>query len=182
MFTTFIQIAPRCHLAAKKTIINNQTDKFREYISKLNRNRENQNKTAIFAEGHTYLSYSEAEECLGISRRTIRVRVQANKYYFATEEQIKVEKERRSRECTGPVRQKVVSTRTGLPKEVTIDGVTYPSYSEAAKAYNISPQAMSKRIKKDQKGDLFANNDADDKDANDKDANDKDANDKDATD
>lgn len=150
--------APRCHLAARETIIRNQTPEYRQYISQLNTGRENENRLAVVAEGHTYLSYAEAEQCLGITRRSIRQRVLTGLYSLATEEQINVEKERRTRVGNSPIHAtlQVVRARSGKGKVVIVNGVRYSSISEAARAYNISTQAMLKRINNNRPGHFYA--------------------------
>lgn len=152
--------APRCHLAAKETILRNQTPEYREFISELNKGRPNENKTPLVAEGQIFLSYMEAASLLKISRRSVRLRVRNGRYSLATEQQVLQEKERRLREGFKTTDVKQASrSRSGESKPVIVHGKRYSSISEAAEAYSISPQAMSKRLQKNTPGHFYADSD-----------------------
>jgi len=67
LYNTFDNITPRspsCPLSLRDTIIQNQSETFRNSISNLNRGRVNLNRRAVIAENKTYLSIDEAAQCL----------------------------------------------------------------------------------------------------------------------
>jgi hypothetical protein len=99
LYDTLRLQAPNCPLSLKNTIQKNQTPEYRQYISRLNTGRISSSRQPVFAQNLTFLSFSEAEEVLKISRRTIRENIKTSKpgYRFATPEEVTVELMRRKK-------------------------------------------------------------------------------------
>jgi hypothetical protein len=88
---------PSCLLSAKELILKNQTPEYREFIRVLNTGRSNPNKTGVFAEGHIFLSITEAANYFGVTRTAIRNKMASKnrRYSTTTPEQIQNEIQRR---------------------------------------------------------------------------------------
>nr|AFU83029.1 putative GIY-YIG endonuclease [Chloromonas augustae] len=155
-------IAPRCDLNNKNTIINNQSEAYKKFMSALNTGRVNPNRTGVKLGDLTFFSIAEAAEFFDCSRRVIRVKI--NKLNTvnrrATPEEIALETERRKAlNIEKPVNTQPITKRTSGKKEpVLIYGIEYDSLSAAARALNISVQAINKKIKNKSPGCKKLNN------------------------
>lgn len=91
---------------------------------------------------------------------SIKQRVIAGVYLWASEQEINAEIQKRAQEKRGPIQptQPVKRSRSGLKRAVIVKGVRYSSLTEAAKANNISVQAMAKRIKNQMPEHYYADN------------------------
>jgi hypothetical protein len=144
---------PHCKLSAKNWIIYAQSPEYRAFISALNTGRANVNRQAVCALGNVYLSLSEAERCLRISRRIIQQRVDSGQFSRATAQQVILEHERRRAMQDGPtVVTQQLATRPGVQRPVRIEGVVYPSVSAAAAARNVTPQAILRALRTNRVG------------------------------
>nr|AOY36012.1 putative GIY-YIG endonuclease [Hariotina sp. MMOGRB0030F] len=155
---------PSCLLSSKESCLQNQTQEFRNFISQLNTGRPNANRIAVVINNQVFLSISEAAAYLNISTKTIRLRIQSNVENFSYASPEQVNEEILARERAGivklePPQNFSVQKRTsGLSKKVKIHGKVYESISEAAKALNLSPQAISKSLKKGRPGYNYLDN------------------------
>lgn len=155
------RLYPYCLLSAKESILKNQTEEFRDFIRRLNTGRPNLNKTGVFAEGKVFLSMSEASNYFGVERKVIRNKIQSSNpnYLKATPQQIEAEIQRRQnlgiQTIERPFGKPVQKKHSGFPKPVQIDGKFFPSISKAAQARGVSPQAISKALKKGRPGFFF---------------------------
>lgn len=108
--------------------------------------------------GNTYLSLTEAANSFNYSNNvSIRNGLRTGKFVLATSEQVDTEKLRRAQGDGEPV--KVIRSaplQTGVSRAIIINGVRYASMSEAGKVFNVSPQAISKSLKKNREGYSYA--------------------------
>ena len=146
--------APSCPLAARDTILYNKSQEFRDYISRLNTGRISEYRKPVVAEGNVYFSVAEAAEFLNVTRRVIRSKLATGAYSLANSDQVESEKTRRENSETGAsgIRVDKPKRTSGFPVKVEIDGVVYDSESEAARAKSVSPQAISRSLRKGRKG------------------------------
>ena len=147
---------PSCPLALKETIIRNQTPEYRDYIRQLNTGIPNLNRKGVVCENDTYLSVVEAAGAYTCTPRVIRQKVNGSNpnFRWATEEEIRIETERREDEnIVKPLAKQTPAKRSsGQSKRVQIDGVKYESVSKAAAARGVSMQAISKSLQKKRDG------------------------------
>lgn len=149
-------LAPASSLAEYQANLKHKTPEYRQKMSELNTGRANLNRKGIWIDGQVFLSYLEAEEnqqqkgSKAVTRKTLRAYVEDplnSSFREATLEEITQEQERR--EAGGVIPTWVISSkkRSGLAKKVWVKGTVYDSVSAAARAEQISAQAMDKRLK-----------------------------------
>lgn len=152
---------PSCLLTSRDRCLENQSEEYRAYISRLNTGRPNPNRTAVVADGKTFLSITEAADYYKVSRRVIREKLKnsSSGYVKATPEQVKYEEERREQEgitqLEPPVQPSYSKKSSGLPKRIQINGQIYDSISAAARALNVSVQSISKSLQKGRSGYVY---------------------------
>ena len=161
-----IDLAPCCSIAEYKANLKHQTPEFRQKISEANKGRANSNRQAIWINGDVFLSYTEAEQnshSKKITRATIRKHVNDPKnssYRKATSEEIMQEEKRRTSGPSGaspPTLFFEPKKRSGVSQKIWVNGTTYNSMSDAAKAEQISPQAISGKLKRGTSGYYYLN-------------------------
>jgi hypothetical protein len=151
-FDWFTTRAASCPLAARETILFNQSAEYRDYISHLNRGRINEYRKPIYAEGNIYLSVVEASESLNMTRAAVRKHLKSNTYQEATLKEVTAEKERRESSQSAPIGVNIKKRSTGIQTKVLFRNKIYDSMSEAARDCNITPSAVSAAIKRRQTG------------------------------
>lgn len=152
---------PSCLLSSREICLRNQTQEFRDYISQLNTGRPNLNRTSLVADGLVFLSIAEAANYYKVSRRVIREKLKSkgSNYCQATPEQVNQEIQRRQQlgivKLEPPEDFSFKKRTSGFFKRVQINGQVYESLSAAARALNVSPQAISMSIKRGRAGYIF---------------------------
>jgi group I intron endonuclease len=148
--------APKSPLAARETILANQSPEYREKMSQQNKDRENlEARKGIVCKENVYLSVAEAADALGYkkNRNPIKNGLKSGKYRLATEQEIADEMKRREN-GEGPVRvERKPRTVTGFSEAILVNrpdknihNQIFNSYSDAAKALGVSVQAVSKAV------------------------------------
>jgi len=134
----------------------------------MNKGRSNLvGRKGIVAKGNIYFSIQEAARCLnyGENRNAVKTAIRKGKYLLATPEQVQQELERRQAGGEAIVVVRARRQVTGLAEGVFInvpekgvENAYFVSMSDAAKALNISVQAVSKNIQKGKPGYYLAKN------------------------
>lgn len=157
-FTEEEKKAPRSHLAAKDSILKNQSPEYRQYISQLNKDKPNlEGRKAIVANGNVYLHINEAAECLGYgkNRNPVKNALKNGKFRLATEQELEAECLRRAKGHEPIVVPRTRGKQTGTAKRVLvnypekgINNQVFASFNEASKALGISVQAVTQAVKR----------------------------------
>jgi predicted GIY-YIG superfamily endonuclease len=155
-FTGPEQLRLSCALAAKSTILHNQSPEYKEFISKLNKGRTNvTGRKPIVADGNVYLSITEAKESYELGKtETIRLRIEKGMFRYATKEEIQMEELRRANGGEPIKVPNLTVKRTGKAKAVilslpnrNIKEQYYESVSAAASEIGVSAAYISKLVK-----------------------------------
>jgi group I intron endonuclease len=149
-------------LALGDQIKHTQSEEYRQKISKINKGRRS-NGIAIVYDNMVFLSFTEAEGSLKISRKDLSkiVSDQTNPLARrATPEEKNAEIKLReeggiSTPPSSPVARE--KKRDGVKQKVSIHGKVYNSVTEAARAENVTAAAISKRLKTESPGYFYVN-------------------------
>lgn len=113
------------------------------------------NRICLVAETNTYLSVLEAANCLGVNENVIKDRLKVCTYREATREEILTELLRRNwsnNKDLAVVNLPKTRTTKGIPVPVEVNGIIYRTLADAARAENITPKGMEKRIRNNTPG------------------------------